>query len=156
MRVNMTKDLVEDLVETGRDIDIFHSGMSLSEIVEKMEPFFVSAESKAEFLNRIDYRSLTREFELGNDRLTFEQPFLGRDGSLIWAEMQITVRKHPDSGDLIAFFCERDITTRKQLADTFKMVVAQDYDSIIVSTAGATVIYFLSPTVLGNSPPMRG
>ena len=131
MRVNMTKDLVEDLVETGRDIDIFHSGMSLSEIVEKMEPFFVSAESKAEFLNRIDYRSLTREFELGNDRLTFEQPFLGRDGSLIWAEMQITVRKHPDSGDLIAFFCERDITTRKQLADTFKMVVAQDYDSII-------------------------
>ncbi|WP_455599417.1 PAS domain S-box protein [Cloacibacillus sp.] len=131
MRVNMTKDVVEDLVETNRDIDIFHSGMSLSEIVESMEPFFISEESKAEFLNKIDYRSLTREFELGNDRLTFEQPFLDHDGSMTWVELQINVRKHPDSGDLIAFFCERDITTRKQLADTFKMVIAQDYDSII-------------------------
>ena len=131
MRINITKDVVEDLVDIHDGSIPFHCGMSAAEIVENMGPFFVSEESKAAFLDKIDYGNLIREFELGNNRLTFEQPFIDREGNLLWMELQITVRKHPDSGDLIAFFCERDITTRKQLADTFKMVVAQDYDAVI-------------------------
>ncbi|MDO4562136.1 MAG: PAS domain-containing protein [bacterium] len=130
MRINITKDVVEELVHSYEGGGSFHSGMSFSDIVENMRPFFVSEESRAKFLDKINYASLTREFERGNGRLVFEQPFLNREGSLLWMELKITVRKHPDSGDLVAFFCERDVTTRKQLADTFRMIVAQDYDSV--------------------------
>lgn len=131
IRVNLTKGITEDVVDFHDPHILIRNGMSITEMLNLLEPHYINEDSKRSLLEIIDPEQLKAEYLSGNTRFVIEeQPFV-INGVTEWAKLQITVRKHPDTGDLIAFICEKNITQRKQTSDTFKMVISQDYESVI-------------------------
>lgn len=130
LRINLTKDVVEDC--RGRELyDVDLRGMKLSELFEQRASYFPLERDRKKFLADFHPTRLLEEFAKGKN--THTAVFFNRrpDSRKYFVNYNVTLRRDPDTEDVIAFATEQDYNSEivsrtvlsKALADQFDMII---------------------------------
>ena len=141
IRMNLTKNVVEDC--RGRELyDIDLRGMKISERFNQRASYFPLERDRKKFLDEFNMERLLKDFSEGkNNRsaIFFSRRPGGRE---CFVSYNVTLRRDPDTEDIIAFATEQDYNTeivsntvmKKALADQFDMIsyiVSGNYGVVI-------------------------
>ena len=141
IRMNLTKDVVEDC--RGRELyDIDLRGMKISERFNQRAGYFPLERDKKKFLAEFNSEQLLKNFAAGKNNQSavfFSRRPSGRE---CFVSYNVTLRRDPDTEDIIAFATEQDYNTEvvsntvmsKALADQFDMItyiVGDNYGVVI-------------------------
>ena len=129
LRLNLTQDVVEDC--RGRELyDIDLRGMKVSERFEQRASYFPLERDRKKFLEDFNAAQLLKNFAEGKNHQS--EIFFSRrpNGRECFVSYNVTLRREPDTEDIIAFATEQDYNTeivsptvsRKALADQFDMI----------------------------------
>ncbi len=129
VRLNLTKDIVEDC--RGRELyDIDLRGMKISERFEQRANCFPLERDREKFLREFNAAQLLKNFAAGKN--TQSAVFFSRrpNGRECFIGYSVTLRRDPDTEDIIAFATEKDYNAEvvsntvlnKALADQFDMI----------------------------------
>ena len=129
IRLNLTKNVVEDC--RGRELyDIDLRGMKISERFEQRASYFPLERDRKKFIAEFNSARLLKNFAAGKNNQS--EIFFSRrpDGRECFVRYTVTLRRDPDTEDIIAFATEQDYNTEvvsntvltKALADQFDMI----------------------------------
>ncbi|MCI2106040.1 MAG: ATP-binding protein [Intestinimonas sp.] len=134
--LNLSSDLLEYF--TGKTLSgQLYVGMTLKELRRRTAFAFPDETSRQRFADLLSPEHLERELACGNHHLNMVLPLSDSRGRFLWVEFRITLRRHPDTHDLIAFLAEKDISRKILMEDMLHQVVAQDYDFLLCIEAGS-------------------
>ncbi|MBR4153095.1 MAG: response regulator [Selenomonadaceae bacterium] len=129
LRLNLTQDVVEDC--RGRELyDIDLRGMKISERFEQRASYFPLERDRKKFHEEFNAKQLLKNFAEGKNfqsAIFFSRRPNGRE---CFVNYSVTLRRDPETEDIIAFATEQDYNTeivsntvsRKALADQFDMI----------------------------------
>ena len=129
IRLNLTQDIIEDC--RGRELyDIDLRGMKISERFEQRAAYFPLERDRKRFLRDFNAQQLLKNFAAGKN--TQSAVFFSRrpNGRECFVSYNVTLRRDPDTEDIIAFATEQDYNAEivsntvlnKALADQFDMI----------------------------------
>ena len=141
MRLNLTKDVVEEC--RGRELyDIDLRGMKISERFNQRANFLPLERDRIKFTKEFNGKQLLKNFAEG--KTSQSAIFFSRrpNGRECFVSYNVTLRKDPDSNDIIAFATEKDYNAEvvsntvmnKALADQFDLIayiVGDNYGVVI-------------------------
>jgi len=141
IRLNLTKNIVEDC--RGRELyDVDLRGMKISERFEQRANYFPLERDRKNFRNTFNAEQLLKNFAAGKN--TQSAVFFSRrpNGRECFVSYNVTLRRDPDTEDIIAFATEQDYNSQivsntvmnKALADQFDMItyiVSGNYGVVI-------------------------
>jgi signal transduction histidine kinase/DNA-binding response OmpR family regulator len=129
LRLNLTQDVIEDC--RGRELyDIDLRGLKISERFEERASYFPLERDRKKFIEEFNTTQLLKNFAEGKN--TQSAIFFSRrpNGRECFVNYHVTLRREPETEDIIAFATEQDYNTeivshtvsRKALADQFDMI----------------------------------
>ena len=128
-QINLTKNYVETIQGTSVFIGS-NEGMVYTENVE-LFCRHMDKNNRAIYENTFSRDALLASFAAGTDKVKAELYYCGDDGHFIWARSTARLMQHPDTGDIIAFLYQTDITEEKIQEMIMKNVIAREYDYVM-------------------------
>ena len=129
MRVNLTKDLVEESGGTA-GFPFAEETTSFSDVMRIRVSYFPIEEEKAEFLDTFGAASLTRAYLDGH--VTASRVLYSRlpDGTVSYVKITANVTRHPMTGDIVAFLSEESNNPEKLASTIYGKILAKQFDLV--------------------------
>ncbi len=129
-RANLTQNLIEGM--WGTDVAKAASKVrTYSQDVEIMAEYMLNQEQKDKYRCCFSRQALLAAHAAGQESRTDEFCYIGRDRKLRWLKCRMNFVRRPESGDVIAFITETDITREKIVETIMDQVVASQYDYVM-------------------------
>ncbi len=135
LRINITQDVIED--GRGRELqNINLRGMKVSEQFEQRANYFPLERDRKKFLAEFNRERLLEEFARGKNN--HSAVFFNRrpDGRECFVNYNVTLRRDPDSEDIIAFATEQDYNNEIVSRTVLSKALADQYDMITYIVGG--------------------
>ena len=129
MRVNLTKDLVEEAGGTA-GFPFGAGNMSFSEILRIRLNYFPIELEKTEFLETFSSASLMKAYLDGH--VTASRVLYSRlpDGTVSYVKITANVTRHPMTGDIVAFLSEESNNPEKLASTIHGKILAKQFDLV--------------------------
>ncbi len=129
IRLNLTQNVVEDC--RGRDLyDADVPGIKISERLAQRVKYFPLERDRKKFLAEFNAKSLLKNFAAGKN--THSAVFFSRrpNGRECFVNYTVTMRRDPDTEDIIAFATEQDYNNQIVNKTVLNKALADQYDMI--------------------------
>ncbi|MFR4351069.1 MAG: hybrid sensor histidine kinase/response regulator [Roseburia sp.] len=129
-RVNLSREIVEAAKYRGMEVDA-RGARSDVDYRRQMGAMLTGCSLSDADNEELMPSALMEAYWQGID--TVSKTFWGtlRDtGEIIWVQVDVRVMAHRDTGDLIAFFNNRDVTREKNLNRMMELIIDLDYDYV--------------------------
>ena len=135
VRLNLTRDVVEDC--RGREpYDTDLRGMKLSERFNRRINYFPLERDRKKFVAEFNTAKLLENFAAGKNIQSAILFSRRPDGRECFVNYKITVRRNPDTGDILAFATEQDYNTEIVSNTVLSKALADQYDMITYIVGG--------------------
>ena len=156
LRLNLTKDIVEDC--RGRELyDIDLRGMKISERFEQRANTFPLERDRKKFRDKFNAAHLMKNFAAGENNQS--AVFFSRrpNGRECFVSYNVTLRRDPDSEDIIAFATEKDYNSEIVSNTVLNKALSDQFDVIAYIVSGNYGIVSGDPTNIqrGNIFPRK-
>lgn len=128
-RANLTKDRIEDMWGT----DVFsyeEDALAYSDDVATMMEHILNQDMREEYSRIFSREALLQAYERGKETISEEFGYIRGSCDIRWVHREIKLLSRPDSGDVIAFITEQNITREKITGMVMSHVIATQYDYI--------------------------
>lgn len=135
LRLNLTQDIVEDCRGRERyDIDL--RGMKISERFNQRAEYFPLERDRKKFIKEFNKTRLLKNFAAGKN--TQSAVFFSRrpNGRECFVNYSVTLRRAPDTEDIIAFATEQDYNNEVVSRTVLSKALADQYDMITYIVGG--------------------
>ena len=135
IRLNLTQDVVEDC--RGRDLyDIDLRGIKISERFNRRAQNFPLERDRKKFIDEFNTEQLLKNFAAGKHH--HSAVFFSRrpDGRECFVNYTVTLRRDPDTEDIIAFATEQDYNNEVVSRTVLNKALADQYDMITYIVGG--------------------
>ena len=135
LRLNLTQDIIED--RHGREKAVKnYVGEKFSVNFQDHIEIFPLERDKKKFVKSFSIEHLIKNFERGKTSIS-EVLFCKRpDGKKCFVEYHVTLRKNPETGDIIAFVTMRDFNSEMVNRSVLRKVLVEQYDMITYLVEG--------------------
>ncbi len=142
--VNLTLGLVENL-RYGEAYVKDEQIITTIDYRERSMHFLEDCEMSDEQANKLSVENLLNLFEKGITEVREEYQAKLRDGNRIWICVDVNILKSPKTGNILAFFYNKDITNEKMSAIISENVLSQNYLEVgVIDTTHDTYTRFYS------------
>lgn len=124
--INLTLGIVENL----RHGDVYEKDVKVLETVdyrERSKYYLKESEITDEQAQNLSVENLLKLFEKGVMEVREEYLATDPDGNRIWICVDVNILKSPKTGNILAFFYNRDITNEKMSSIISENVLSQNY-----------------------------
>ncbi len=135
IRLNLTQNVVEDC--RGRELyDIDLRGMKISDRFAQRASYFPLERDRKRFIKEFNSEQLLKNFAAGKNTQT--AVFFSRrpNGRECFVSYGVTLRRDPDTEDIIAFATEKDYNTEVVSKTVLNKALADQYDMITYIVGG--------------------
>ena len=135
IRMNLTKDVVEDC--RGRELnDIDLRGMKISERFAQRLSYFPLERDRKKFIDKFGTEQLLKNFAEGKNNQS--EIFFSRrpSGRECFVSYNVTLRRDPDTEDIIAFAAEQDYNAEVVSNTVMNKALADQFDVIAYIVGG--------------------
>ena len=145
-RSNLTQNKVDSLHGYGAPPASWE-GRSYDELTERMMQEVKGEEDRKNCAELLDRSYLLNSFEKGNRTVTREFRSCPEGQETLWLQGVTTLSKHPESGDIFAFFALSSIREKKLSEAIIKKIVAEQCDYVSCIDAKRKRIMLFVPNI---------
>jgi PAS domain S-box len=132
MRINITKDVVENIQASFRRGDIIKVGMNREQVIENVTSSLLDDAERRKFADFFDATTMKKAFANGNKDRSTNLRTIGPDGTILWLEANVKFLEHPVNKDIIAFITIRDINDKIMRSSIIDLLMGSEYDYIAI------------------------
>ena len=132
MRINITKDVVENIQASFRRGDIIKVGMNREQVIENVTSSLMDDAERRKFADFFDATTMKKAFANGNKDRSTNLRTIGPDGTILWLEANVKFLEHPVNKDIIAFITIRDINDKIMRSSIIDLLMGSEYDYIAI------------------------
>jgi len=132
MRINITKDVVENIQASFRRGDIIKVGMNREQVIENVTSSLMDDAERRKFADFFDATTMKKAFAHGNKDRSTNLRTIGPDGTILWLEANVKFLEHPVNKDIIAFITIRDINDKIMRSSIIDLLMGSEYDYIAI------------------------
>lgn len=132
MRINITRDVVENIQASFQRGDIIKVGMNRQQVIEHVAGSLLDDAERKKFAAFFDAATMKKAFANGDKDRSTNFRTIGPDGTILWLEANVKFLEHPVNKDIIAFVTIRDINDKIMRSSVIDLLMGSEYDYIAI------------------------
>ena len=130
-RTNLTKGVVEEVIVSGKKVPVPREAQHLVDYKDRWD-YYVGVDGISDEDNeKLTAKNLIREYKRGNNTISVEYSATDSvDKRPMRIRVDAKVLKRPETGDLISFFYERNVTEEYCTRNITNSIIQNDHDLV--------------------------
>ena len=130
-RTNLTKGVVEEVIVSGKKVPVPREAQHLVDYKDRWD-YYVGVDGISDEDNeKLTAKNLIREYKRGNNTISIEYSATDSvDKRPMRIRVDAKVLKRPETGDLISFFYERNVTEEYCTRNITNSIIQNDHDLV--------------------------